>query len=155
MIDCATMETIGDKRLALEICPILRRKHFSVGTLSDGTAVYAVANDMLRFIIPNSPQGAAVKASSAVPDLELTVSRLPNGQEAHATIVLAIDPSGIVTDCDGFGPKPNPALIKVACNQRSVFNGAIEYDGGGKPIPYVTIRKIEFRTATEVPDKNN
>lgn len=144
---CTLVSTVGDAKLANQICAIVLHKKLSAPTLKDGTPVVGFGETFLRMFLPDTAQGASIANMVASPDVELTVMGLADGKSQRIEVVLAIDEQGAVKDCRATLSTANPALVAVACSQASQLGNSVVKDQSGRAVPYVTTKTVLFKPA--------
>ena len=78
------------------------------------------------------------------PDAELSVNKLASGTTADVSVNLAFDPAGKIADCTPAEHEKEVALAEVACSQRTLFDNTIQKDLTGRPVAYVTRKRVRF-----------
>lgn len=146
---CIHIGEVGDPGLAKEVCRILKRKTLSAPTLRDGQKVHAFLQFTTNLTLPDTAEGRRIDAMRSPPDAELPVNVLPNGSSTDVMIFLAFDAAGNVTDCAAADFERNNSLAAVACEQRAMFNNAVQKDPSGQPVAYVTRKKVRFSLASQ------
>lgn len=142
--ECTTLHEFGNSRLAKEICGILKRKRLKPARLRDGQQVHAVLETFISLYMPDTDGARDIMNLQMAPDAELTVAGLPNASAQEVRIVLAYDTDGKITDCAPSKAEKNIQLADVACRQRSLFDNAVQKAPSGRPITYVTTKRIKF-----------
>jgi len=143
-IECTNKVLVGNEKLAKEICRIISRKRLRPATLRDGQKAYAFFDTFVTLFLPDSKEGEKIMGLRMTPDAQLSVNKLPDGNETQVSILLAYDASGNVIDCAPSDTEENIKLAGVACGQRKLFDNSIQKDGSGQAVSYVTQRRIKF-----------
>jgi hypothetical protein len=146
--ECTALNQVGDLQLAGVVCGIVTRKSYRPAMLRDGRKVHAILDTLITFFIPDTDEGRKIGALRQIPDAELTVNQLPGKEQADVTVVLAVDTEGKVTDCAPSENEKLLSLANIACDQRALFDNALQRDQTGQPIAYVTRKKIRFSSST-------
>jgi len=147
-IECTTLSEIGDPQLARAVCGIVTQKRYRPAMLRNGQNVRAILDTLITFFIPDTDEGKKIGALRQVPDAELTVNRLPKNEQADVSVILAFDTEGRVTDCAPSENEKLLSLANLACDQRALFDNALQRDQSGQLIAYVTRKKIRFIPST-------
>lgn len=158
---CIVEERSGDDKLDAYTCSlILKRAKFRPATWTDGSPVYGVIRVPVIWAIGDiRPSDAdafsAIVFNAIVPDMELSVNRLPKG--AHSPVgvglLVAAEADGRVVTCIGYLPpgskKPKgyfPELIPIACQQvMSKLKVPPPLDADGKPMRSVQTVAVNFK----------
>ena len=109
---CGAETTSGDAKLDAYTCAIIeKRAKFLPAKWIDGSPVYGVIRFPVSWLIADAPPTDEEVLRSTVPDLELSVNRLPKGAHKIAAVSLAIaaDENGRVLSCVEY-PSPPPII---------------------------------------------
>lgn len=140
---CEVQDIEGDEQLARSLCMILRRTRHRAAKLRDGTGAWGSTTELLRYFLPDTPDGDKIAALRRAADGEVEVSRLPNGaSSATVDVVLLIDSEGRVADCGPIEPKQPMELVAAICRSQRLQQHDTVRDRESRPVSYVT--KLEF-----------
>jgi hypothetical protein len=124
---CVAEASSGDAKLDAYTCGIIvKRATFRPARWTDGTPVYGVVRVPVRWAVSNGLPSYEDSLRATVPDLELSVNRLPKG--AHSivgvSLEIAADESGRPVTCVDYPPfgrtdakRHFPELVPIACQQ--------------------------------------
>lgn len=130
--DCTIIQSTGYKTLDQETCFIaMHRARFSPARGPDGTLVYGSYRSMVKW---RRPDQDSLQVEPG-PDLELTVSALPEGTKKPAAVKVAyfVDGQGQASSCTVLPEsKAQPASLAEAACKQVLAKGAPP--AGSKPI---------------------
>jgi hypothetical protein len=143
--DCKILGTVGDERLANQICDLVVRRRAKPATSADGERAYGSQMTMLSLTIPRTKQGREVGAQTLRPDGVISVAQLPSGFCEATTINLAVhvDVNGRIMDCAAQDDVP-ASLGEIACRTFADESMAVGLDASGKAVNYVTNLRVRF-----------
>ena len=144
---CREIEAFGDVKFAHEFCTLQKSSRWRAAVDESGKPTYGLVRTLFRMFIPNSPQGDEIARLAQLPELELTVNRLPAAADDHLDIKISlqVDASGTVTNCE---PRPDQAVPRnfaaEACAQANQLKfGIVRL--GNTPLPgFVIEQKVRF-----------
>jgi len=152
---CVAEVSSGDTKLDAYTCAIIvRRARFLPAKWTDGTPVYGVIRVPVSWRIGNGPPSEEEALRSTVPDLELSVNRLPKHARKIAAVSLevAADENGRVVSCGEYPPAADspgrhfPELIPIACEQAmKTLSVHPPFDPSGKPLRSVQTASVQFK----------
>lgn len=143
---CLVQETFGSKDLAGEICNIIMRKRLRPARDFHGNKTYGVVRTVLSMYLPDTRQGQEVAKRGKAADVVLTVTQLPIGKTfAEVDVLLAVDENGHVTDCGPKTVRDLQTVVEAVCSAAAELGAAKVSDTRGRPIRYVTSKKVELR----------
>jgi hypothetical protein len=144
---CRTEFSSGVPKLDIYTCAIIdRRARFSPQVTPDGQPVFSVVRANVTYRVDAS-------APPESGDLELTVSKLPDGVRDPAFVMmrLLVDESGHPTSCIGensnvrHSAESPPQLLQVACDQLLKSYTAIPArDASGRPVRSMQDALVRF-----------
>lgn len=151
VVRCETVATVGYGSLAREVCGRAHHRKVHPAVDANGNPAWSQATTMAQFYAPGSPEADDVARSGPIPDVQLTVSRLPrtaggvtnqsDANQSDVRVVVAVDEQGKAVDC-AIDPRPpygtNPKLAAVVCANRAMLGTKPVSDPGGHPLRYVT-----------------
>ena len=153
--NCVVEGRSGDSKLDAYTCSlILKRAKFRPATWTDGSPVSGVIRTPVIWAIDFPPSEAEL-FGAIVPDMELSVNRLPKG--AHSPVgvglMVAAEADGHVVTCTYYLPpgskKPKeyfPELVPIACQQAvASLRVPPPVDADGKPVRSVQTVSVHFR----------
>lgn len=148
---CREIKTFGDEKFAHEICALLNSRGWRAAVDENGEPTYGLVRTFIRMFIPETRQGDAIARLTQLPDLRLTVNRLPAAVADHldVEISLKVDASGTVTNCE---PRPDPTIPEkfaaVACLQANQLKfGSVLFKN--VPLPgFVIEQRVRFEKAS-------
>jgi hypothetical protein len=124
---CVAEISSGDKKLDAYTCGIIsKRARLRPARWTDGTAVFGVLRLPVSWMITYAPPSDQGMTRATVPDVEVSVDRLPKraGSRAAVNLQVAADESGHPVSCidypplDKSGEKQHfPELVPIACRQ--------------------------------------
>lgn len=155
---CVAEISSGDRRLDGYTCAlIVRRAKFHPATWADGSAVYGVVRVPIRWTVTD---GGPPKhdMESTIPDLDLSVNRLPKGAHSMVglTLDIAADEKGHPVTCAESPTPANdhsrrvPELIALACQQATaslVLSPPI--DASGKAVRSIQNVSVHFKLGSK------
>ena len=150
--NCVAESTSGDAKLDAYTCAIIvKRAKFLPAKWIDGSPAYGVIRVPVSWRIGNAPPAEGEMQS--VPDLELSVNRLPKGAHKIAPVSLDVgaDETGHVVSCVGHPPAAHnlgprfPELVPIACEQvTKTLSVQPAFDSSGKPLRSVQTASVHF-----------
>lgn len=155
---CAAETSSGDSKLDAYTCAlILKRTKFLPAKWTDGSPVYGVLRLPVSWLLTNGPISDEDMLKVTVPDLELSVNKLPKGAHSIAGVELEIaaDEIGRPMTCAEYpaeaGRHPErhfPELVPVAC-QQAVAKLTVRppVDATGKGVRSVQSISVHFKVA--------
>ncbi|MBV9062734.1 MAG: energy transducer TonB [Alphaproteobacteria bacterium] len=123
---CVAEVSSGDTKLDAYTCAIIqKRAKFLPATWTDGSPTYGVIRVPVSWLIAYAPMSEEDTLRSTVPDLDLSVDRLPKGARkiVGVNVVIAADENGHAVSCmenptPGSNSKRHfPELVSIACQQ--------------------------------------
>jgi hypothetical protein len=153
---CVAEGKSGDPKLDAYTCGlIVRRAKFSPASWIDGSPAYGVLRVPVSWIVTYRPQSYEQTLQSSIPDLEVTVSRLPAGahQIAQANVEVAADEAGHPVACAEDLPTGKtvdehhlPELVPIACDQvMKTYTVMPVTDDSGKAVRSVQNVFVHFK----------
>ena len=125
--ECIAEISSGDRHLDSVTCGIIiRRTKFRPAKWTDGSPVYGVIRLPVSWFVVMSKAEAERLSRKVLPDLEISINKLPDGYkgDARVTLQVAVDDKGKIVGCADYPPpKPKreeinrPQLIPLACKQ--------------------------------------
>ena len=121
---CVAEVSSGDAKLDAYTCGIIvKRARFRPATWTDGTPVYGIIRVPVSWTVSIGSPTYEDALKTTVPDLDLSVNRLP--KRAHSivgiSLEVAADESGRPVTCVDYPPlgktKHVPELVPIACQQ--------------------------------------
>jgi hypothetical protein len=153
--DCTAEVTSGDRKLDAYTCAlIIKRARFLPAKWTDGSPAYGVIRVPVSWIIANGPPSNEDILRATVPDLELSVARLPKGAHkiAGVTLETAVDGKGRLVSCAEYPVRaPDdrghfPELVSIACEQAmKSLSLHPPVDRPGKPSRSVQTVSVHFK----------
>jgi hypothetical protein len=113
--DCQILFSSGSKRIDRLTCTLVKqRARFKPAIGLDGKPAYGAYRSSSVWLLT---EGSGPDSRPVVSDMELAVSRLPEGVRSPipVRVMFAVDRQGHVSSCRGEQADDNPALVKVAC----------------------------------------
>lgn len=147
--DCKTLSTVGDRRLALQICDLLMRKRTVPAQHSSGAAVIGNIVTMIKLTLPETRLGDQVAETVQSPELTVETGVLPGGLTSPYRMGLALEVAadGSITSCTG-NKKADPALAALACEKAQGMSFERGADTKGNPVSYVRSLSVEVVAAS-------
>jgi hypothetical protein len=152
--NCVAEITSGDAKLDAYTCAIIvKRARFLPAKWLDGSATYGVIRVPVSWRIGNGPPSEQEVLRSAVPDLVLSVNRLPKGARKIAAVNLevAADEKGRILSCVEYAPPVNARgrrfleLVPIACEQATkTLSVRPPFEPSGKPVRSVQTASVHF-----------
>ena len=145
--DCQLLANIGDRKLAGEVCGLVRRVKMRPAVDADAMPITAHVVTMIRLFVPGTQQAQDVAKAKMEADFVLEVNNLPSevGETYVSTVISRVDRNGQVVEC--YGNELGHAVMdKLACEQISHSKLPIGKDRKGQPVDYITTIQIEFVT---------
>jgi hypothetical protein len=105
--DCSVELSSGDPKLDAYTCAlIVKRGKFLAGRAGDGTALYTVLRFPVNWTITSSFPSREERWRAIIPDLELSVDRLPKGAKKLVDLTLEneVDDKGRIVACGELPP---------------------------------------------------
>lgn len=152
--NCVAETTSGDPKLDAYTCAIIvKRARFLPARWIDGSPAYGVIRVPVSWTIGNGPPSEAEVLRSHVPDLELSVNRLPKGAHKITAVSVQVgaDENGRVVSCVEYPPITNqrgryfPELVPMACEQATkTLSVHPPLDPSNKPVRSVQTASVHF-----------
>ncbi len=160
-IRCEFMHTNATKSLGEHTCALLmKRARFTPAIDQSGKASAAVYEGAVNWKISGRPlQGPRIPNRT---DIELKIARMPSGLKgpAKASVAVAVDSEGRVSDCSPRTSWPTLPPVEAATRQRagemlgrtacasalSILKPRPALDEKGQPIPSIQTANISFDT---------
>jgi hypothetical protein len=146
VVNCKTLTTFEDSKLAKEICQIEAHKRWKAARLADGSSTYGLVRKFSKFFVPGDASADRVAALTHPFDIELFVNRLPGGaSEVDVKVALVINPQGEIFECASTLAETPPALSDLVCKDQNLLDVKIEFGKSEQPIAYVTSRTVRLQ----------
>jgi hypothetical protein len=153
---CVAEGKSGEPKLDAYTCGlIVRRAKFSPASWTDGSPAYGIIRAPVNWVVTYHPQSYEQMLQSSIPDLEVTVSRLPAAahQIAEAYVEVAADESGHPVACAEYQPMGKtvdehrfPELVPIACDQvMKTYAVLPATDDSGKAVRSVQNVVVRFK----------
>jgi len=144
---CDTRETFGDPAFGRQFCALISANHYKPAKARDGSPVWYRFDGLYTMFLSDTAQGRQMQALQANQPAagELAVSRLPGGvNRARVAVLLLVDPTGAVTDCQAGPTEKQSALVTAVCANRAALSQAPLTDAAGAAVSYVTNLKLDL-----------
>jgi len=125
---CDTIESTGYKRLDDATCAaVLKHGRFKPARDAEGKPVHGIFNFSFFWLNPNYPsqmEAVQKRGRPFIPDLDITVAKLPQSEPGPVIIRVAVVVSaqGEALHCAAQGRVALPALASVACQEAMAVN---------------------------------
>jgi TonB family protein len=132
----------------------MRRAHFKPASNADGQAVYAVYRGVSSWLTADNPdQMAKLKARYPFPsDVDLTLSVAVRDVPGILNLTVAVDASGVITECLARDAAVDSRWIKAACGQiRKLWMPIAMLTKTGEAVATIQSVKVEFRSQAPTP----
>ena len=135
---CAIVAVVGSDRLAEYVCEQLKRVRFEPATDATGANRHGKIVGLIKMALPDTEIGRQIIALRQKPDVELTVTSLPDkGARFKEVKVLAlVNDNGLIEDCNGSDTRTNE-LNAAACKVLEGQKLPVETAGDGSAVSYV------------------
>lgn len=142
---CAIVAVIGSGRLADYICEQLKRVRFEPATDATGAKRYGKIVGLIKMALPDTEIGRQVIALRQKPDVELTVTSLPDREERFREVKVEalVNDNGLIEDCNGSDSSTNE-LNAAACKVLEGQKLPVEIGVNGSAISYVQEMTVSF-----------
>lgn len=152
--DCAVEISSGDPKLDAYTCAlIVKRGKFPAGRARDGTALYSVLRFPVNWTITTGFPSHEEMLRPIIPDLELSVDRLPKGAKKLVDLTLEneVDEKGHIVLCAELPPSRGDQhqrfseLVAVACeNSVKTLSLRPARDRNGIPTRSIQTTTVRF-----------
>ena len=103
---CQSGAIYGSKRLASEICDLVKGNRVGPARDPTGNNIHGVAHTLLRLWLPDTNNGREIERLQQASDVVLSVNRLPGeAKRAEVDVAVMVDEEGKVLACEPAGPK--------------------------------------------------
>jgi hypothetical protein len=94
---------------------------------------------LIRFFLPQFPDGARIQDMRQQPEIELTIPKLPQGATSdNVRVALAIDQSGKIVGCEAGKRERDEKLAAIVCKDKARLGLRPLSNAAGQPIAYIT-----------------
>jgi len=153
---CTAEVSSGDSKLDAYTCAIiLKRAKLTPARWVDGTSVFGVLRLPVSWTITDSPPTPEDGLKASVPDIDVSVDRLPKGVRSITGLELqvAADERGHPVSCIDYPPidksaakRHFPELVPIACGQvMANLSLAPPIDATGKAVRSVQSVTVHFK----------
>ncbi|NVD44142.1 energy transducer TonB [Qipengyuania atrilutea] len=142
---CAIVAVVGSYRLAEYVCEQLKRVRFEPATDATGAKRYGKIVGLIKMALPDTEIGRQIIALRQKPDVELTVTSIPDKEERFREVKVQtlVNDNGLIEDCNGSDNSTN-GLTAAACKVLEGEKLPIETAGDGSAISYVQEMTVSF-----------
>jgi len=147
---CVLLDSVGNARLAAEMCEETEGLRLRSATDTAGNPVYGKIRTLLRFSAQGNDDLSLVENSGEPNDLEVPLAQLPaaypNGFVVEVDVL--VDTEGSVQACDAAFQGPPPGFepyISQACERAGQLRLDPFTGSSDAAAPYVTRRRVRFK----------
>lgn len=124
---CRVLSVMGDDKFGRTFCQLTRSQRWQAAKDVQGLPIYGVVRSLIRMFVPSTLIGDQVRALSQVPDLDLTVIKLPSSSINYfdAKVSVLVDGTGAAQACQpSAAALTQPSFAKIACEQARTLHFA-------------------------------